>query len=218
MSVPAFGDMIRRGREEARLSQARLAELIGKSPSTIRSWEHGRSRPAEAGSVKAVAAVLGINESEMLEASGFEPPPEAKPRATIEQELISLATERTVMIRLPETFAPEAPSPFDGDEEDERAAPVAEPPEVEVTAPSPAATNESRHTSRKVTTLAPTAPVMLQSLSYVEDADQNEFYWRRWALTAVTVLFLVVVLMWAMDQAGAALGDFLSEFFGAFNI
>jgi transcriptional regulator with XRE-family HTH domain len=71
MSEPAFGEIIRRGREKARISQARLAELIGRSPSTIRSWEHGRTRPSDRSYLKALAAVLGLGEKELVEAAGL---------------------------------------------------------------------------------------------------------------------------------------------------
>lgn len=44
------------------MSVARFAELVGRSPSTIRGWERSRSRPGDAGTVRAVAAVLGVDE------------------------------------------------------------------------------------------------------------------------------------------------------------
>lgn len=44
------------------MSVARFAELVGRSPSTIRGWERGRSRPGDPGTVGAVAAVLGVDE------------------------------------------------------------------------------------------------------------------------------------------------------------
>jgi transcriptional regulator with XRE-family HTH domain len=90
MSV-SFGDSIRRGREAAGLSQARLAQLIGRSPSTVRAWEQGRSNPGDAGSVAALAAVLGLDEDHLLGKAGFEPrPPSAPPQ--LETELASLRT------------------------------------------------------------------------------------------------------------------------------
>lgn len=90
MSV-SFGDSIRRGREVAGLSQAKVAELIGKAPSTVRSWEMGRTNPSEAAAVSALAAVLGIDEPTLLSRAGFEVP-EAAPRLTLEQEFEGLRT------------------------------------------------------------------------------------------------------------------------------
>ena len=98
MSV-SFGDLVRRGRETAGLSQTRLASLVGKSPTTIRAWEHGRVNPADREAVAAIAAVLGLDESELLGQAGFEAT-EARPRPSARQELTSLATERTEMMAL----------------------------------------------------------------------------------------------------------------------
>ena len=98
MSV-SFGDLVRRGRETAGLSQARLASLVGKSPTTIRAWEHGRVNPADREAVAAIAAVLGLDESELLGRAGFEAA-EARPRPSARQELTQLATERTEMMAL----------------------------------------------------------------------------------------------------------------------
>jgi transcriptional regulator with XRE-family HTH domain len=98
MSVP-FGELVRRGREHAGLSQSRLANLVGKSATTIRAWEHGRTNPADREAVSAIAAVLGLDENELLGHAGFEAPP-ARTRLSARQELTSLATERTEMIAL----------------------------------------------------------------------------------------------------------------------
>ena len=103
----SFGDLVRRGREEAGLSQSRLAVLIGKSPTTVRAWEHGRTNPADPEAVAALAAVLGLDETELLGHAGFDAPP-ARTRLSAREELTSLAKERTEMIAL--APAPEAPT------------------------------------------------------------------------------------------------------------
>jgi transcriptional regulator with XRE-family HTH domain len=90
MSV-SFGDSVRRGREAAGLSQARVAQLIGRSPSTVRAWEQGRSNPSDAGSVTALAAILGLDENSLLGKAGFEPP-SADARTSLDSELASLRT------------------------------------------------------------------------------------------------------------------------------
>jgi transcriptional regulator with XRE-family HTH domain len=207
-----FGKVIRREREQAGLSQARLAEFIGKSPSALRSWEQGRSRPAEVASVRALAAVLGLNEAELIETAGFEPSPEADPRPTLEQELISLASDRTVMLPVADPHGWSRPSPFDADPE-----PVVEelgPPQQ----PPPAVVNNGASPMRKVTTVAPPVPFYVQSPSYLEDTEEKEFYRRRWALTAGMTVFLVVVFLWALDNTFGAIGDFISDFIESFNI
>ena len=95
----SFGDLVRRGREDAGLSQSRLAVLIGKSATTIRAWEHGRTNPADPEAVAALAAVLGLDENELLGHAGFDAP-QARTRFSARQELTSLAKERTEMIAL----------------------------------------------------------------------------------------------------------------------
>lgn len=91
------------------MSQSRLALLIGKSPTTIRAWEHGRTNPADPGAVAALAAVLGLDEAELLGRAGFEVPA-ARTRPSARQELSNLASERTEMIAL--APLPEAPAPL----------------------------------------------------------------------------------------------------------
>jgi transcriptional regulator with XRE-family HTH domain len=88
MSV-SFGNSIRRGREAVGLSQSKVAQLIGKSPSTLRSWELGRSQPSDSSSVSAIAAVLGLDEHDLLGRAGFEASPEPT-RTTMENDLSSL--------------------------------------------------------------------------------------------------------------------------------
>jgi len=213
MPGPSFGEVVRQGREQAGLSQARLAEFIGKSPSALRSWEQGRARPAEVASVRALAAVLGLNEAELIEAAGFEPSPVADPRPTLEQELISLSSDRTVMLPVADPHGWSRPSPFDRDPEP--AIEQLEPPQT----PLPAAGNNGASPpARKVTTVAPPVPFFVQSPSYVEDTEEKEFYRRRWALTAGITVFLLVVFLWALDNTFGAIGDFISDFVESFNI
>ena len=95
----SFGDLVRRGREGAGLSQSRLATLVGRSATTIRAWEHGHTNPSDRQSVAALAAVLGLDENELLGHAGFEAS-EARAPVSARQELTSLATERTEMIAL----------------------------------------------------------------------------------------------------------------------
>ncbi|HKX75026.1 MAG TPA: helix-turn-helix transcriptional regulator [Acidimicrobiia bacterium] len=211
MSEPAFGDLIRRGREKARISQARLAELIGRSPSTIRSWEHGRTRPSDRSYLKALAAVLGLAEQELVEAAGLEVVEvEPPPRPTVEEELRTLAPERTVMIPVP----PSVPKV----EPEVAAISSSETVVTETDLVAPAVTNGSSPRVRKVTAVAPPAPYVVRPTSYIEDQEEKEFYWRRWALTAVSVLFMVVVFIWALREAGGAVGELITDFFDSFNI
>lgn len=65
MAEHTFGDLIRERRSQLGLTQARVAELVGRSPSTVRSWERGRTIPGDHETLAAVAAVLGISDAEL---------------------------------------------------------------------------------------------------------------------------------------------------------
>ena len=65
-----LGKLIQLRRSELGMSQARLAELVGRSPSTIRSWEKGRTSPAP-DVMGTLSDVLG------LEAENLTPPSDA---------------------------------------------------------------------------------------------------------------------------------------------
>lgn len=90
MGENSLGRMIRRGRETLGFSQARLGELVGRSASTIRNWERGKSTPASPSDAVALAAVLGLDERRVVEAAGFEPA-DADSHQTVEQAYASLS-------------------------------------------------------------------------------------------------------------------------------
>jgi transcriptional regulator with XRE-family HTH domain len=92
----SFGDVVRRGRERAGFSQAKVAQLIGKSQSTIRAWEQGRSNPADPQAVSTLAAVLGLNEEDLLHRAGFEAPIATTARKSAREELSALTAEHTI--------------------------------------------------------------------------------------------------------------------------
>jgi transcriptional regulator with XRE-family HTH domain len=266
MSV-SFGDLVRRGREEAGLSQSRLALLIGKSPTTIRAWEHGRTNPADPGAVAAVAAVLGLDEAELLGQAGFEVPA-ARTRPSARQELSNLASERTEMIALapfPEAPAPVKPVKPPTSEPDLLDSPVQmEPATTEPVIFEPAAEpiSEAEVDVKPVTT-APiqipvtpvdgpkpkvrmprvTAPktrepkprvIVTQEIaprpaqigsngyvggrSYLEDEAEKDFYRRRGVITAVVLVFMVVVIWWALGRTGGAIGDLIESIVGLLDI
>lgn len=57
-----FSGFLQQRREALGISVARFAELVGRSPSTVRSWERGRSRPGDPTTVAAISAVLDVDE------------------------------------------------------------------------------------------------------------------------------------------------------------
>jgi transcriptional regulator with XRE-family HTH domain len=266
MSV-SFGDLVRRGREEAGLSQSRLALLIGKSPTTIRAWEHGRTNPADPGAVAALAAVLGLDEAELLGRAGFELPA-ARTRPSARQELNNLASERTEMIALaalpeapvkpvktgvaepdlldsPVTMetAPEHAAEADVDVKTATTAPIS-PSVPPVDVPKPklqfsklqipklpilklpiAKPKVSSPKTRIVVTqqVPPTAaPISSNGYvggrSYLEDEAEKDFYRRRGVITAVVLVFMVIVIWWALGRTGGAIGDLIESIVGLLDI
>jgi len=277
MSV-SFGDLVRRGREEAGLSQSRLALLIGKSPTTIRAWEHGRTNPADPASVAALAAVLGLNEAELLGRAGFEVPV-ARTRPSARQELSNLASERTETIALApllDGLAPTKPvkpsisqadlvdSPIpvepgtmeqiaiDPRTVDSGAEPMAE---VDVkpvtTAPIPIASAPVAVSAPKVRIQKPKLAIprpraakprvivtqqvppgpgstgangpigsngYVGGRSYLEDEVEKDFYRRRGLITALVLVFMVIVIWWALGRTGGAIGDLIESIVGLLDI
>lgn len=135
MGDQSLGRLIKKRRDALGFSQARLGELVGRSASTIRNWERGKSTPANRSDAVALAAVLGLEEGEVLVRAGFD---DAGPdhHQTVEQAYASLAPE--VKAPTPEEEA----SPEDGEPEVEP--PPIEPPSPEANEPVPPAEDPVR--------------------------------------------------------------------------
>jgi transcriptional regulator with XRE-family HTH domain len=243
MSV-SFGDFVRRAREQAGLTQSRLAQLIGKSPTTIRSWEHGRTNPADPGAVSAMAAVLGLDETELLGQAGFEET-ETPTGMSARQQLSSLASERDivfvpvvtepsgpVMTDLPEpkdeegaladdpirvaaetepitiTISPERLSAADAAE------PVLDEPVRET--PGPRTKIVVTHQSATGASLG-SSNGYVGALSYVEDEAEKDFYRRRGLITALVLVFMVIVVWWGLGRTGGAIGDLIDAIVGSLD-
>ena len=93
MTMPerSFGRTIKSRRTTLGLSQAKLGELVGRSPTTIRSWERGTTMPGDPSVITALAAVLGVNERTLFERAGIDRP-EVETSPTVEEALASLTT------------------------------------------------------------------------------------------------------------------------------
>ncbi len=61
-----FSEFLRSRREALGITIARFAELVGRSPSTVRGWERGRSRPGDPATVAAISAVLDLDEDTLM--------------------------------------------------------------------------------------------------------------------------------------------------------
>lgn len=229
MNMPerTFGRTVRYRRNKLGMSHAQLAELVGRSTSTIRSWERDKSRPNDPQVVATLAAILGVDERQLFEKADVEPVETFEISPTIEEALASLSIE-------------EAPS---GDEETRPVSdPVAEP------APLPITVHEYKldlvelkdHDQGFGSTeaelvreralvgavdapgfVAPPDPYVqtpltpsLTDASYMEDNSQRQLYRVRNLATLVAVVALIVTFIWALGEGIGALGDWWDDFFG----
>jgi transcriptional regulator with XRE-family HTH domain len=69
----SFGALVKSRRVALGMSQAALADLVGRSASAVRSWEREASTPTDEGVVHLVSAVLGIEEETLRQAVGLPP-------------------------------------------------------------------------------------------------------------------------------------------------
>lgn len=108
MGDQSLGRLIKKRRDTLGFSQARLGELVGRSASTIRNWERGKSTPANPSDAIALAAVLGLEEAEVLQRAGFEDEVPSQ-HQTVEQAYASLAPEEEVAVDEPPSSQPVTP-------------------------------------------------------------------------------------------------------------
>ena len=223
----SLGDLIRQQRAALGLTQARLAELVGKSPSTVRSWERDRSRPADEASLSALAAVLGLSEDQVQQAMWTE----AAPPQTADMPA-STPSSPAVPAPDPEPTPAEGPSisesasepatldPVEVAESGETAraaevepvelpAPVA-PPELETVVSEDIFSPPSRATSDRRFRLGDLADVLRSTSavssrprvpSYLDDPTEIRTYRLRTIMTAALLIFMIIVLFWAVGEA-----------------
>lgn len=207
MSDQDFGGLIRQQRDELGLSVTRVAELIGRAPSTVRNWERGRSVPSDAGLLSTIAAVLAVPERRLFEAAGLDAP--TKEHApTIEQSLSEIAPSREEPTE--EHEAPDEPHL----------------PGIDVAPDPDLAPRRSRTRARHVSTPAVsedravpvvTIPPPTQrptSRSYMDDPGQRLLYRLRGVFTLAGLFITFVILAWAGGNLLSALGDFWDALFG----
>lgn len=246
MGEQSLGRMIRRRRESLGFSQARLGELVGRSASTIRNWERGKSSPSAPGDAVALAAVLGLDEEEVVVAAGFERG-DAGSRQTVEQAYASLSPEAPAAAdgrRGRETGETQPTSDEEGPKEEEERPPVPSARHADVppirwgpisfpSTPEPAqgrrlsavptqsAQREEQDEERQVSRAAP--PTVLEAApteepSYLEDPEQRQRYRARALATAAVVVFLLIVFLWSFDRAMDALGTMWDDFVGMLEL
>ncbi|MDH5505333.1 MAG: helix-turn-helix domain-containing protein [Acidimicrobiia bacterium] len=68
----SFGQLIKEQRIDMGLTQQRLADLVGRSPSTVRSWERDRATPNDETVIDSLSAVLGLDKKTLSDLAGVE--------------------------------------------------------------------------------------------------------------------------------------------------
>lgn len=182
----SLGELIRRRRAKLGLTQARLAELVGRSPSAVRSWERDRNLPADEASLAALVAVLGLSDEEVEAALApveSDPGDEAPPAATPEP-------------------APPEPRP----KEDAAESPI--------TASDPTPSLAAAPTEVRSVPSPPkpsTVTRVQRTPSYLDDPDEVNTYRIRTALTVILLVVLFIILAWAFSEARDAFGSVFGD-------
>ena len=206
---PSLGELISSQRAALGLTQARLAELVGRSPSTIRSWERDRTAPADRASVAALAAVLGLTEDEMAAAilGPTESPPAAPPPTPAPVEQV-------------ESAVPDEDASAAGEDEREVALGLGHSGGNESTDSSsfqtPAPASDESQAAAASTVLSEISPARVETAgavarlprvpSYLDDPGEVRTYRVRTVLTAVLMILILIVLSWAFTEAREAFG------------
>lgn len=238
MPERTFGRTVRYRRTKLGLSQAKLGELVGRSPSTIRSWERDRSAPTEAGVLRALAAVLGVDEEMLFEKAGRELPDDYEINPTVEEALASLQSvdefdspddagevddtdiaepddspEDPIPERLFEREDRDDQSTERGPESDPEQQPVRDPMSVGTTSDSQAGYLKPPEPY----VVTPATPPFVEP-SYMEDTSQRQLYRVRNLATLVVAVALVIALLWALSESLGALGSWWDDFFGSLRL
>lgn len=90
MPERSFGRTVRYRRTKIGLSQAQLGELVGRSASSIRSWERDVSTPTDPSVLTALSAILDIDGRALFDKAGVAIPTE-ETQPSVEEALASLA-------------------------------------------------------------------------------------------------------------------------------
>lgn len=216
--------MVRFRRTKLGLSQANLGELVGRSPSTVRSWERDRSIPTESAVLHALSAVLGVDERTLFEKAGQEPPPDHETSPTLEEALASLTDSDNEANERDDEQRGEAVSVEQRTDEvdltdDEVMSDETGRHEEEPDPPGPSAVKGDPGYVKppEAYVVMPTTPRFVEP-SYVEDAHQRQIYRVRNLATLVVVIALLVALIWALSESLGALGSWWDEFFGSLRL
>ncbi len=226
MDMPerSFGRTVRYRRTKLGMSQAKLADLVGRTTTTIRAWERDKSRPNDPKVLSALAAVLGVDESHLFDKAGVEPP-QTETSPTVEQALATLSFEDIV----------DASEADTGTDQDDQTQPEPEPDHEPDSSTTPSKERERRRSSERQFERvgasqqpayaappdpferAPVTPTTAD-LSYMEDDSQRQLYRVRNLATMVALVALVIAFIWAFGEGLGALGEWWDDFFANLRV
>jgi len=240
MPERSFGRTVRYRRTKLGLSQAKLAELVGRSTPTIRSWERDKSRPNDPQVIATLAAILGVDERQLFDKAEVEIPVVVETSPTVEQALATLSLQAgpvsdddrgEILAELPAAPA-DRPVPVsveeyqldlvamgdvteDEDRSDEPHAVTEEPllDRLLVTSAAGAGLSPAYVAPPEPYTQTPVTP-SLADLSYIEDDSQRQLYRVRNLATLVAAVALIIAFVWALGEGLGALGEWWDDFFG----
>lgn len=240
MPERSFGRTIRYRRTKMGLSQAKLGELVGRSASTIRSWERDTTLPNDDAVIDALSAVLGIDKGMLYSKAGMEiVPHETSP--TVEQALATLSPAATFGDVLSQAAEPlefddvsDDESHDESDDEPVEVEPALDPWlrtdssdevfDLEPMVPAPAEPLPPIPTPppgyvapRGSLVYAPARPPVVEP-SYMENDAQRQLYRVRNLATVVLVVALIIVLIWAVGNAWDSFSTWWDDFFGQLRL
>lgn len=232
MDMPerSFGRTVRYRRTKLGMSQAKLAELVGRATPTIRAWERDKSRPTEPKVLSALAAVLGVDEKHLFDKAGVESP-ETETSPTVEQALATLSFDDVVDANRSDSDTDEDDEPEPEPEPRHEPAPSTTPSEEPGRQPSVDHQFETVGASQQPgyqqpayaappdpLERAPVTPTVGGDLSYMEDDSQRQLYRVRNLATMVALVALVIGFIWALGEGLGALGEWWDAFFGNLRV
>jgi transcriptional regulator with XRE-family HTH domain len=229
MPERSFGRTVRYRRTKLGMSQTQLAELVGRSTSTIRSWERDKSSPNDPQVVSTLSAILGVDERQLFEKAGVDLPDVVQTRATIEQTFATLSIEEVPLDdgEVAETGSEEVVRPTVVSVDQFRLD------LVDVGGRLEGGFREGEHVREQVVVSAVDGPgyveppdpyvqtpltPTLADLSYVEDESQRQLYRVRNLATLVAVVALIITFIWALGEGMGALSDWWDGFVGNLRI
>lgn len=209
-----FAAFVAARRSELGIPLSTFADLVGRSASTVRSWERGRARPGDPNTLRAIAAVLDVDEGHLAVLAGgaaLPPPPapDPAPRTDPPEDVLDAPEAGEV------AGDGEEPSPFFSD----RDVPDVEPPDwiTAGAADPPRRAPVEEADSRRVRPLGDSRIPWLPlppAHRVMERTDDSLRYPIRIVATLLAIVVLLGILAWSLGEFQTALGDLRTSMFG----